>query len=1142
MQPIQVKHFGSDDTFDISDTVVTVTLQSPNGGSIDVTLAVTPDWTLTLPTLRPDESKYIEAHTSITPANCLDADGKTEVDIILGAYHLGHISRGGEQIATGELFFKPTMFGDVLFGHRQPAATISAINVTNIARSAAAPDQFVRQFLMTIERNSDGRYVVQLPAITLPIVASSNEKLAKSRWHQLVSRAKREQRYGQLTDYFNELIKEQIIEPVASSAEAEQRVYLPYHYIIKESSLTTKMRAVFDGSAGRFPINDALYKGVIDWDLVNTITSFRLNRIGVMADVAKAFLQVEIAECDRDLLCLWWDNVTYRFCRMPFGLSCSPFLLSAVFLCHMEAHRTHDPSLIDKLEKSFYVDDLIISLPTPTEVADFKTRASKVMDDGHFNLRKWRCSHHDLDNEWAPGEEDTISVLGLRWNVREDTLSIPFHAEETPPESWTKRQLASILASLYDPLGLFGPVAIRWRRLFQLAWKESAEWDETLSTELQDAADQMHRDCCEIPKVKLPRHAGDNTCLIIFSDASKIAYGAVAYFGSRLIQTRSHLARLYSNDSIAKSEWNALMLAGEMIEELRKVVNPTEVYLFCDSRICLDRLLQHPNQMKALESLQAMRIRSMLNEVIVGHVDTKLNRADILSRGAHVYELNDANWWTLRQLPTHLRYHLPEPAPVTSTTVAPPCLTFPSHWTAQKCVNLCYFLGGFVTRRYPQLTRQEIAWLFYHRICQRRDFPQDLAALQEDKTAPTALRWNIAIIRDDDGLLRVPTRLELAPSLTENEKRPLLVSEDTAKQLVRYLHAKSFHSGLRRTLLDFRSHYFTRRSRQLVKAELKRCRVCRTLYGKTATAPYGLLPPCRTTPSPQYEHIGMDIFNFSGTRSYYGLIVTCLVTRAVHVELVPSLSASDLLFSLRQFFALYTVPRVIVTDNGTNFRRVAKAFAQLRQHTQQRFNVRWTFSCPSAPWRGGVFERMVQCVKKALSVVHLHRPRTTERQLRLLVYEVCASINNRPLIEADGEVISPNSFAARRLLPRFSNEEIRNLANDAIAKTLATQRRTINGIWSRWYKLYLFELRNIHKTHGNEQPMKVGDTVLIDTLAPRQEWPLATIHEVIAGPDGYARTYVLKFGDGTLSTRPAQRLLPLEGTWTCAAEDDFFGR
>lgn len=70
----------------------------------------------------------------------------------------------------------------------------------------------------------------------------SNEKLAKSRWHQLISRAKREQRYGQLKDYFNELIRDQIIEPVASSADTEQRVYLPNHYIFKESSLTTKMR------------------------------------------------------------------------------------------------------------------------------------------------------------------------------------------------------------------------------------------------------------------------------------------------------------------------------------------------------------------------------------------------------------------------------------------------------------------------------------------------------------------------------------------------------------------------------------------------------------------------------------------------------------------------------------------------------------------------------------------------------------------------------------------------------------------------------------------------------------------------------------------------------------------------------------
>ena len=55
------------------------------------------------------------------------------------------------------------------------------------------------------------------------------------------------------------------------------------------------------------------------------------------------------------------------------------------------------------------------------------------------------------------------------------------------------------------------------------------------------------------------------------------------------------------------------------------------------------------------------------------------------------------------------------------------------------------------------------------------------------------------------------------------------------------------------------------------------------------------------------------------TTKRWGVLFTRLVTRAVFLELVPSLSKSDFLLALRKFVSLYRKPEVIHSDNGTNF-------------------------------------------------------------------------------------------------------------------------------------------------------------------------------------------------------------------------------
>ena len=94
---------------------------------------------------------------------------------------------------------------------------------------------------------------------------------------------------------------------------------------------------------------------------------FRMKRIGIIADIEKAFLQVALQPRERDVTRFLWlkdikqpvlpnNLVTYRFTRIPFGIISSPFLLGAAIKHHLTPK---DNQADHHLSEDFHVDNLI---------------------------------------------------------------------------------------------------------------------------------------------------------------------------------------------------------------------------------------------------------------------------------------------------------------------------------------------------------------------------------------------------------------------------------------------------------------------------------------------------------------------------------------------------------------------------------------------------------------------------------------------------------------------------------------------------------------------------------------------------------------------------------------------------------------
>ena len=144
-------------------------------------------------------------------------------------------------------------------------------------------------------------------------------------------------------------------------------------------------------------------------------------------------------------------------------------------------------------------------------------------------------------------------------------------------------------------------------------------------------------------------------------------------------------------------------------------------------------------------------------------------------------------------------------------------------------------------------------------------------------------------------------------------KCPILLPRDDKfnELIVLDCHERALHSKERGPLSEFRSRFWVTRGWQYVKKLIRKCLTCRKFAGKSYNLPpTAMLPEFRVTEAPPFSNSGVD---FAGPlyvkssngemNSSYIALVTCCMTRAVHLELVDNLVASPFLNCIRRFWA-----------------------------------------------------------------------------------------------------------------------------------------------------------------------------------------------------------------------------------------------
>ena len=186
------------------------------------------------------------------------------------------------------------------------------------------------------------------------------------------------------------------------------------------------------------------------------------------------------------------------------------------------------------------------------------------------------------------------------------------------------------------------------------------------------------------------------------------------------------------------------------------------------------------------------------------------------------------------------------------------------------------------------------------------------------------------------------------------------------------------------------------------------------------------LQSCRVNETSPFTVTGVDftgaLYVKSGNseNKVYICLFTCAVTRAVHLELVPDLTAYSFILSFRKFCARRSYPQHMISDNASTFMSSWKVINALfnspyvKEFLSNR-SISWNFIPKRAPWYGGFWERLIGLTKTTLKKV-LGRARITYDELCAVVTEVESVLNDRPLTLISSDVNDETPLTPSHLL------------------------------------------------------------------------------------------------------------------------------
>ena len=651
------------------------------------------------------------------------------IEIIVGAAHVGAwlpsvVRRAdGQSVIAMKSTFGWTMAGKL--GRGSPGdAAINAIAVDNEVLRQSLERIFYQDFEIVSEEemgesktNKDaiqqlaksirfcdaiGKYVVGLPwsrpreEITALFRSIDSRSMAMRRLRGMIPRFKRdparkERVFKEVQKFFDTGVATEVDNFNDDASAATPRWYLPLHVVEKGG----KTRVCHDArsSAGGYCLNDFLLGGP---NLVNSLAEIlmyaRKWKFVIMNDIKAFYHQIRVDPDDVDAFRFPWfadenlkQAIIATFLSHVFGSGASAVVTAYTLRHHAERlrHRVTE-AVYDMIRNRYYVDDGTGGANTPRELLELSAGVKAAMEEGGFELCKFKSNlpeamegdgSKEVKLGEVKGEEESTKVLGVSWIPTADVFTFNYDTEIAKREIKTPRELVSVQASLYDPLGLISPFQLEGRKLLQRCEAQKRGWDSPLEQTIRDKFEKWSRSIPLLGNLRIPRWWNNGVDepirseLHLFSDAAPTSgYGAAAYrrvisaegeIKVILLCSRSHVvplnpARASHHNSTPRLE----LTSNEKAVELRLFVERStqeqfdRTFMWTDSEAALKMINDATSRFRLFFANRLSKIHAGSKTEEWRHVDSENNPADFTSRGIAAHETE--KWTTFHFGPQFL--------------------------------------------------------------------------------------------------------------------------------------------------------------------------------------------------------------------------------------------------------------------------------------------------------------------------------------------------------------------------------------------------------------------------------------------------------------------------------------------------------
>jgi len=303
----------------------------------------------------------------------------------------------------------------------------------------------------------------------------------------------------------------------------------------------------------------------------------------------------------------------------------------------------------------------------------------------------------------------------------------------------------------------------------------------------------------------------------------------------------------------------------------------------------------------------------------------------------------------------------------------------------------------------------------------------------------------------------------------------------------------------------------------------------------------GSLPNERVNPSRPFTVTGVDYAGPLTTlvnkgrgrktaKSYVALFV-CFATKAIHLEAVSELSSAAFIAALRRFAGRRGGPRVIYSDNATNFVGADRELKEMHEFAENQFKgstgemlasegIEWRFIPPSSPHMGGLWEAGVKACKHHLRRI-MGNVLFTFEELSTVLTQVEACLNSRPLTPLSSDPtelqpLTPAHFLVRDSMTSVPDFDVTDIQFNKLNRWRLIQR-VLQDFWRRWATEYIADLQSRVKWKKEQSNLQVGDIVILrNENLPPLKWKLGRIKELYPGSDNVVRVVMVRIKDGCL--------------------------